>query len=308
MKKVKKSPPSGRLLIQKGILAATGLLLAVYVLATVEFSIDPSKAPKTPASPPPSQRSPDEPKPKTHTRTLPSTELAVVLNEYSHDANAFTQGLEFDGDDLYESTGLNGHSTIRRVNLSTGQVETMVRIDNQHFGEGLTIFNNQIFLLTWQSKLALVYNMYLKLQQTFPFPYEGWGLTHNQEHLIASDGSDKIRFLSPLTMEVERTINVRERLATDREKYASVRMLNELEWIDGFIYANVWMTTRIAVINSQSGLIHKWIEAGHIYRPRPGEDVLNGIAYHASSRKLFVTGKKWPKLFEIAVNFDYSPI
>jgi len=232
---------------------------------------------------------------------LPPTEEAVVIKEYPHDSLAFTQGLEFVGDTLYESTGLNGQSTIRRVNLSSGTVEKRISIDKKHFGEGLTVFNERIFLLTWQSQIAMMYDIDMNLLSIFPYPHEGWGLTHDDKHLIASDGSDKIRYLSPLTMEVELTINVRERVVADKDKYASVRLLNELEWIDGYIYANVWMTTRIAIIHAQTGLVHKWIEAGHIYQPRPGEDVLNGIAYHIKARKLYVTGKKWPKLFEIAL-------
>ncbi len=219
-----------------------------------------------------------------------------VVNSYPHDPDAFTQGLVFHQGLLYESTGLNTRSSIRKVDLQTGEVIKKVDIESQFFGEGLALFNRRAYQLTWQSQRGFIYDPEtLQLINTFSYTGEGWGLTNNESSLIMSDGTNRIRFLNPDTFEVQRIISV-----YDGSK--AIDNLNELEYIKGEIYANVWQTDRIARIDPQNGRITAWIDLSGLLPPedrRQHVDWLNGIAYDESSDRIFVTGKLWPKLFEI---------
>ena len=215
-----------------------------------------------------------------------------VINTFPHDKHAFCQGLDFDGKTLFESTGKYGKSSIRRVNLETGKVEKELRLDHRLFGEGLTLFNDKVIQLTWKQGLGYVYDAdTLKPLGTFRYAGEGWGLTHDGEHLIMSDGTDRLRFLDPDSFESVRTIRVKD----GRQR---IRKLNELEFVNGQILANVWKSDRIAIICPKTGRVTGWIDlSGLLSEPVGREAVLNGIAYEDG--RLFVTGKFWPHLFEI---------
>jgi glutamine cyclotransferase len=219
-----------------------------------------------------------------------------VVQTYPHDPAAYTQGLVYYQGALYESTGLNGLSSIRKVELQTGQVLKKVDVPAQYFAEGLAILNGQAYQLTWQSQRAFVYNLdSFQLLNTLNYPGEGWGLTHDGRSLIMSDGTNQIRFRNPGNFQVERSISV-----TDGA--LPVASLNELEYIKGEIYANVWQTDRIARIDPQSGRVLAWINLSGLLTAEDrmrNVDVLNGIAYDEAQGRLFVTGKLWPKLFEI---------
>jgi glutaminyl-peptide cyclotransferase len=222
-----------------------------------------------------------------------------VVRSYPHDRQAFTQGLEFVDGVLYESTGLNGRSGIRKVNLETGQVLQIQPLDASYFGEGITVWKNRIVQLTWQSGLGFVYDRQtLQQQRTFRYSGEGWGLTHDGTRIIMSDGSDNgaLRLLDPESLKQVGTLMV-------KDGGRPVGKLNELEFVKGQIYANVWQSERIAVISPASGRVTAWIDLHGLLDPREaaGVDVLNGIAYDAKGDRLFVTGKLWPRLFEIQV-------
>ena len=221
-----------------------------------------------------------------------------VVNTYPHDPRAFSQGLVFHEGQLYEGTGRYGESSLRRVDLQTGRVLESRQLPQNLFGEGITIYQDRIFQLTWRSNYGLIYDL-AKMQpsDTFSYAGEGWGLTHDGRHMIMSDGSDTLRFLDPKTFRTVRTIRVR---AYGRP----VEYLNELEYVDGEILANVWHTDLIARINPATGEVNSWVDLRGLLSPaeRPdAEAVLNGIAWDAREKRLFVTGKNWPKLFEIRV-------
>jgi len=221
-----------------------------------------------------------------------------VVKAYPHDSQAFTQGLIYLDGHLYESTGLNGRSTLREVDLESGRVLKEISLPQQYFAEGLTNWGSTLIQLTWKKNVAFVYDRAtFRLLKTFHYPWEGWGLTQDGKHLIMSDGSETIHFLDPDTFKQERKIRV-----TDRGK--PVQNLNELEYIHGEIYANVWMSNRIARISPSTGKVLSWIDLSGILPSVEvtGEGaVLNGIAYDAAHNRLFVTGKDWPRLFEIQV-------
>jgi len=219
-----------------------------------------------------------------------------VVNTYPHDAQAYTQGLIFRGGFLYESTGLNGRSSLRKVRIDTGQVVQQRAVDAQYFAEGLTEFGGRLIQLTWQSQTAFVYDLAtFKPLQNFRYAGEGWGLTHDGARLILSDGTDTLRFMNPTTFREEKRVAV-------RDGATPVKDLNELEYVQGEIYANVWHTNRIARISPATGRVVGWIDLSGIlpavYQNDP-EGVLNGIAFDAEKNRLFVTGKLWPRLFEI---------
>jgi glutamine cyclotransferase len=219
-----------------------------------------------------------------------------VVNTFPHDAAAFTQGLVFHDGALVESTGLEGHSTLRRVELQTGKVLQKVDVPRYFFAEGLTLFAGKLYQLTWKGEKGFVYDPQT-FQKTGEFPYEGegWGLTHDADSLILSDGSDRLRFIDPNGYKVKRTVSV-----TDGGR--PVEELNELEYVKGEIYANVWHENRVARIDPQTGRVVGWIDLAGLLRPGDAPDpeaVLNGIAYDESGDRLFVTGKLWPKLFEV---------
>ena len=219
-----------------------------------------------------------------------------VVHTYPHDRGAFTEGLVFLNGDLYESTGLNDQSTLREVDLPTGNVLREVPLSSEYFGEGLAILGNKAYQLTWQNHLGFVYDLpTFHLIQTFDYTGEGWGLTTDGHSLIMSDGTSQIRYLDPNTFAVQRTINVTLR-------GQPVTQINELEYIKGEIYANVWQTDNVLRIDPQTGNVLGVIDFSGLLNPAdraPDTDVLNGIAYDPATGRLFVTGKKWPKLFEV---------
>lgn len=231
----------------------------------------------------------------THGKT-PVVYQHEVVKAYSHDPLAFCQGLEFADGTLYEGTGKYGESSLRKVDLATGKVLQQVPLGKKFFGEGITLWKDRIFQLTWQSGVAFIYDRKsLKPLGTFSIRGEGWGLTHDRKHLILSDGTAKLQFLDPKTFRVVRRITV-------REGRTPVRHLNELEYVEGEIWANVWRHNFIARISPQSGRVVGWIDLrglAPVGVRRDPDAVLNGIAYDAKQRRLFVTGKNWPTLFEI---------
>jgi glutaminyl-peptide cyclotransferase len=221
-----------------------------------------------------------------------------VVRAYPHDATAYTQGLIYRDGFLFESTGLNGRSTLRKVKLETGEVVQQRRLDSVYFAEGLAEWNGQLVQLTWRSNIAFVYDLVsFAPRRTFGYPGEGWGLTRDREGFILSDGTDQLRFLHPDTFREVRRVTV-----TDGG--VPIRELNELEYIRGEVYANIWHTDRIARIDPASGRVTGWVDLRGLmstgYR-LDAEAVLNGIAYDTAGNRLFVTGKLWPRLFEIEV-------
>jgi len=220
-----------------------------------------------------------------------------VVNTYPHDRFAFTQGFEYRDGFLYEGTGIVGRSTVRKVELASGRIVQQYDLPRPYFGEGITVVNQQIFELTWQSQTGFIYdksNFKVPLR-SFNYPGEGWGLTNDGKQIYMSDGTAQIRVLDPTTLKELRRITV-----TDGGK--PILMLNELEWVRGEIYANVWQTDRIARISPTDGKVLGWIDLAGILpkseRPDP-DAVLNGIAYDSAGDRLFVTGKLWPKIFEL---------
>lgn len=219
-----------------------------------------------------------------------------IVATYPHDPNAFTQGLVWERGALLESTGLNGKSSLRRVELATGKVLKQENIPAEYFAEGIVALGGKIFQLTWQNGKGFIYDQ-ATFQRVgeFPFAGEGWGLTSDGIHLIASDGSHILRFLDPTTFEVKRSLAV----TLDGKP---VSRLNELEFIQGEVFANVWMTNFLVRVDLASGAVTGVIDLnGLLPSPErtPETDVLNGIAYDPEKDRYFVTGKRWPKLFEI---------
>ena len=220
-----------------------------------------------------------------------------VVNVYPHDREAFTQGLLYRDSVLYESTGLNGRSSLRKVQLETGKVVQQIPVDARYFAEGLVDWGARLVQLTWNTNVGFVYDLSsFKQQQTFTYAGEGWGLARDAKRLIMSDGSSTLKFLDPQTLKVTGQVQV-----TDGS--TAVRDINELEVIDGQVYANVWLTDRIAIIAPDSGRVTAWINLAGLMAKTglSGDAVLNGIAYDAQRKRLFVTGKLWPSLFEIRV-------
>jgi glutamine cyclotransferase len=219
-----------------------------------------------------------------------------VVNVYPHDPDAFTQGLVFHKGYIYEGTGLSGQSSIRKVELKTGRVLKSQGLAAEHFGEGITICRNRLIQLTWQSHTGFVYDLQsFRLVQTFSYPTEGWGITCDGSYLIISDGTAVLRFLDTRTYKMVKQIEVRDRGSI-------LPNINELEYIKGEIYANVWGTDYIVRISPRTGQVLGWIDLRDLYRYVGGGrniDILNGIAYDAKGDRLFVTGKYWPNLFEI---------
>ncbi len=221
-----------------------------------------------------------------------------IVNEFPHDKKAFTQGFEFHNGFFYESTGNYGESSLRKVELRTGKVVQKIDIDKQYFAEGMTIFNNKIYQLTWKKNKGFVYDLEtFKLEKTFNYQQskEGWGLTHNNKKLIKTDGTERMWFLDPETLKEESYI----------ETYTNSRKaenLNELEFVKGKIYANLWQKNSILIVDPISGAIEIIVNLKGLQSKagQKGDDnVLNGIAYDEENDRLFVTGKKWDKVFEI---------
>jgi glutamine cyclotransferase len=219
-----------------------------------------------------------------------------VVNTFPHDAKAFTQGLTYLEGFFYEGTGQNGASTLRKVEPTTGKVLKNYELPNKYFGEGITVFKDQIYQLTWKARKGFVYDLEtFKLNKEFNYDSEGWGITHNGSELIMSDGTDKLRFLDPESLKVKSTLKV-----TYNGK--PLHYLNELEFIKNKIVANVWTTEYLAQIDPKSGIVTSLIDLRGLMPPPTRfeeRDVLNGIAYDPGKDRWFVTGKWWPKVFEI---------
>lgn len=226
--------------------------------------------------------------------TTPLRYTYDVVAVYPHDKNAFTEGLAIGNGVLYESTGLYGNSTLRRIELETGKVLQSYALPNQYFGEGITIFGDTIIQLTWQSHRGFVYDKdTFELLREFTYPNEGWGITNNGSTLIMSNGTATLYFLDPETFEKVGQIEVHDT--------GPVTNLNELEYIHGQIYANIWREEKIAMINPQTGQVNGWIDLRGINKQenQDTDNVLNGIAYDMEGDRLFVTGKRWSQLFQI---------
>lgn len=222
-----------------------------------------------------------------------------LVYAYPHDPNAFTQGLIYIDGHLYESTGRQGQSSLRRVDVASGHVLQKYDLPSQYFGEGLTDWGSTLVQLTWTSGKGFVYDRSsFKLLRTFDYQGEGWGLTHDEKSLILSDGTSTLRFLDPETFRVLRRLDVID------EHGQPVENLNELEFIRGEIFANIWHEDRIARISPRTGRVLGWVDMTGL-REQAGatgpEAVLNGIAYDAKTGRIFVTGKLWPRLFEIKI-------
>lgn len=219
-----------------------------------------------------------------------------LLRMYPHDPAAFTQGMFFADGVLYESTGLYGQSSLRVVELSTGEVLRSVALEEAYFAEGITAWRDTIIQLTWTSKVAFIYDRKtLKRLAVRPYPYDGWGITADGKHLIVSDGSATLRFLNPETFALEREVEVR---IGERR----VDRLNELEYAEGRIFANVWQEDVILVIDPPSGRVLAWMDFGDIHDPgKGGENVLNGIAYDGRTKTFLVTGKRWRWVYRVAL-------
>ena len=217
-----------------------------------------------------------------------------VVKAYPHDTGSYTQGLFWHDGSLYESTGLNGKSTFRKVDLQSGQALTKLPFNKKYFVEGSVILGDKLYILTWTNKVVFIYDAdTLEYRSTYSYPREGWGLTTDGKSLISSDGSSRIYFLTP-ELKFERSINV-------TLNGRAVRYLNELEWIDGRIWANVYTTDTIVIINPDTGIVEAMVDCEGLLPERLrtyDTDVLNGIAVDSEGR-IFLTGKNWPELYEV---------
>jgi len=219
-----------------------------------------------------------------------------IVRTFPHDPNAFTQGLAYRDGFLYEGTGLNGRSSLRKVRLETGEVVQRIDLAPEFFGEGIALLKNKVVQLTWQSQTGFVYDLNtFHLLRQFSYAGEGWGLTSDGREIFMSDGTAEIRVLDPGTLAEKRRFTV-------HDGTTSIKELNELEFVEGEIFANIWQTDRIARISPQTGEVVGWINLkgllSPVYRLETGA-VLNGIAYDSNRKRLFVTGKLWPSVFEI---------
>lgn len=237
------------------------------------------------------------------TATSPVLQLVPRIHAaYPHDREAFTQGLLWDGHHLLESTGLNGRSSVRRVDLTTGLVLQKFPLEDRHFGEGLTLHGGRLYQITWRTGTCIVYDPEtFAVLQTHEYRGEGWGLANNGTHLLMTDGSHLLQFRDPETFEIVRVLPITNRGRNERG-------LNELEFVDGFLWANVFMTDRIVKIDLASGRVVAEVNAAGLLaaEDRQGVDVLNGIAWKPETRRFLITGKLWPRLFE--VEFVAAPV
>jgi glutamine cyclotransferase len=217
-----------------------------------------------------------------------------VVADFPHDKNAFTEGFVFFDGYLYEGTGLNGKSSVRQQNLTSGEMLQSVALPQQYFGEGITILGDKVYQLTWQSRKGFVYDLDFEQVQEFGYSTEGWGLTHNGSHLIMSDGTSSLYFIDPANFSVVGQVQV-------KDGGNIVPKLNELEYINGEVWANVWQTDLVARISPHSGEVLGWVDFTGILTSaeRVGTDVLNGIAFDPDSDRILVTGKYWPKIFQV---------
>jgi glutamine cyclotransferase len=225
----------------------------------------------------------------------------AIRSVWPHDTEAFTQGLVIHKGELYESTGQFGTSWIGLVDVATGKLDKKVILDQKYFGEGIDILNNKVYQLTWQEHTGFVYDLkdFKKIKE-WTYKSEGWGLTNDGANIIMSDGSDKLHFLDTVTLDITKTVSV-----TDEEDNP-VKNLNELEYIDGFVFANVWQTNKIMKIDPASGNVVGRLDLTQLYndarKANPRMDVLNGIAWHPGTQSLLVTGKHWPHIYILKID------
>lgn len=269
-------------MLHRYIFKRTGLFFFAMLLAAALFAV--------------LQTSAQLPLPKKEPLHLKTTAV------HPHDRTAFTQGLFFDGGTLYESTGIYGASTLRQVEIKTGKILKRLSLPKQFFAEGAAEVNGRIYQLTWQEGYCFVYDKEtFQLVEQFRYRGEGWGLTYDGTHLILSDGSDALTFYEPKTFKKVRTIRVVDKSTDRRSK--SIKNLNELEYVHGEIWANVWHTNFIVRIDPKNGNVNGWIDCANFipeeYRTVQTENVLNGIAFDTASDTLYITGKNWAVLYEI---------
>lgn len=234
--------------------------------------------------------------------TAPANLNYTVVKIYPHDTSSYTQGLIWHNQTLYEGTGREGFSKLRKIDLATGKSQQDVLLNATYFGEGITILDNKIYQLTWQNNKVLVYDVNsLQKIKEFQWNFEGWGITHNNKSLIISTGSNNLYFVSPVDFTVEKVVGV-------NDNNGPVGNLNELEFVNGFVYANIFQTHHIVKINPETGRVEAKMDLGNIlaqnnvnYDPNH-LDVLNGIAYDSTKNSFYITGKLWPALFEIKLN------
>lgn len=245
--------------------------------------------------------------PKQESTSKPAYNLIpyTIYRIFPHDTEAFTQGLVVADGKLIESTGQYGSSWVAEVNIGSGVQDKKVILDKKYFGEGITVLNNKVYQLTWKNKTGFIYDFrtYKKISE-FTYDHEGWGITHNNEHLIVSDGSDKLYFWDTLSLETVKTLRV-------RENGKPVNQINELEFIDGYVYANQWQTNYILKIHPETGEVAGRLDltkvAEAVYPGNPNADVLNGIAYEPKSKMILVTGKLWPAMVAIKLKEETAP-
>lgn len=225
-----------------------------------------------------------------------------IVNNFPHDTSSFTEGLQYIDGYLYESTGLNGQSYLKKVELNTGKTVKSIKLKDDYFGEGLTVLGDKIYQLTYTQKTGFVYNKSdFSLIKTFSYPFEGWGMTTDGHQLIISDGSNTIHFYDPNTLTEVSHISV-------QDNNGLLSNVNELEWIDGYIYANVWQTHYILKIDPKTGIVVGKADLSTLLKTvlppdfDADQNVMNGIAYDAAAKKIYITGKNWPKLFEITIH------
>jgi glutaminyl-peptide cyclotransferase len=227
--------------------------------------------------------------------TFPLNYTYRVIDTYPHDPNAFTQGLVFDNGNFFESTGYYGNSSLRKVDPNNGRVLKKYSLPNEFFGEGLTIVGNSLIQLTWREQIGFVYDKdTFTIERNFSYSNEGWGLTFDGNRLIMSDGSSNLYFLDPTTFKEIGQIKVHDGNKT-------LKNINELEFVNGDIYANIWMQNTIVIINPGTGQVKGYIDLSGLYHPTSAEAVLNGIAYDKQADRLFVTGKNWPSIYHIKI-------
>ena len=224
-----------------------------------------------------------------------------LIKVYSHDPKAYTQGLLYHDGFMYEGTGQYGESSIRKIDMKTGNILSVLSIDSQLFGEGITIFGDKIYQITWRSRKGFIYDLKtFSLESTFHYNSEGWGITTAGDHLIMSDGSNKLYHIAPSTFNIIKEVEV-------YDHNGKVEQLNELEYIDGLVWANVWLTDRIVAIDPESGVVKAELDMTGLLPPADKaktddkDDVLNGIAWNPQKQTFYLTGKRWPKMFEIKV-------
>jgi len=274
--------------------------LGSLTAACAIFASEPAPAP---AVAPSSAVLAKETGPTTPAAASPASSVAregyEIIHVYPHDTTAFTEGLLVANGHFYESTGLNGESTLREVDVSTGRVLRRVSLASEYFGEGLAVLGDRAYQLTWRNNVGFIYDLAtFRVIDQFFFVGEGWGLTTDGQNLIMSDGTARIRFLDPKTMQTIRTLDV-------LFEGQPLKNINELEYVHGQIYANVWQTNAVVRIEPDTGKVVGMIDFSGLLKPTdygPNTDVLNGIAYDSEHDRLFVTGKKWPKIFEVRLN------